>query len=58
MFRFKWADSNGKWGGIPNEGGRGFDGKWGTIPASYNGQTDSKGVINQVIPVKVPHDWK
>jgi len=31
-FRAKWGtDSDGKWGGIPIEVGRGSDGKWGTF---------------------------
>jgi hypothetical protein len=31
-FRAKWGtDSDGKWGGISTEVGRGFDGKWGTL---------------------------
>ena len=31
-FRTKWGtDSDGKWGAVSNEVGRGFDGKWGTF---------------------------
>src|SRR5215472_4094127 len=31
-FRAKWGtDSDGKWGGVTTQVGRGFDGKWGTF---------------------------
>ncbi|HTD55907.1 MAG TPA: cytochrome P450, partial [Silvibacterium sp.] len=34
-FRAKWGtDSDGKWGGITTQMGRGFDGKWGTFRPS------------------------
>jgi hypothetical protein len=31
-FRAKWGtDSDGKWGAVTTQVGRGFDGKWGTL---------------------------